>query len=162
MLVRPGRPEDADAIAALHAASWSHAYRGIMSDTYLDGPIGAERQALWRKRLAEPSAQRILMLGEDDGRLIAFACIFLDHDPQWGALVDNLHVAPGAHGIGLGRTIFHAAAMAMPESHVAKPIHLTVFTANMKARGFYERVGGRAVEAMHLPQPDGQTLPVLR
>jgi hypothetical protein len=35
--VRVARPEDADAIAAIHAASWRSFYRGSLSDRLLDG-----------------------------------------------------------------------------------------------------------------------------
>jgi len=29
-----------------------------------------------------------------------FACAYLDADPEWGTLVDNLHVVPGLKGKG--------------------------------------------------------------
>ena len=50
-VIRDVRSEgDANAIAAVHAESWRTAYRGILSDAYLDGPIDAERRRLWRAR----------------------------------------------------------------------------------------------------------------
>jgi hypothetical protein len=34
---RPADASDSAAVAGLHTASWRHAYRGILPDSYLDG-----------------------------------------------------------------------------------------------------------------------------
>ncbi|MBI5268002.1 MAG: GNAT family N-acetyltransferase, partial [candidate division Zixibacteria bacterium] len=54
MRFRIATPADAPAIAELHAASWRTAYRGVLSDTYLDGNIIDERTAVWHSRLTSP------------------------------------------------------------------------------------------------------------
>ena len=38
-------------IAALHAASWKAAYRGLFADSYLDGDVEYERLRHWRQRI---------------------------------------------------------------------------------------------------------------
>src|SRR3954470_4253680 len=86
--------EDADAIAALHADSWRRHYRGAYSDAFLDGDVVDDRLAVWTERLRSPDPRRSTTLAEDGG-LIGFANTFLDSDPEWGALLDNLHVAAG-------------------------------------------------------------------
>jgi len=43
--IRPVTFRDAEVVAALHAASWRDAYRGILTDAYLDGDILGERNA---------------------------------------------------------------------------------------------------------------------
>jgi hypothetical protein len=43
MEIRPATVGDADAIAALHAASWRSAYRGILSASTLGPSLDAER-----------------------------------------------------------------------------------------------------------------------
>lgn len=50
MLYREATALDADAIAVLHAESWRRAYRGHLSDAYLDGPIFKDRTSVWRGR----------------------------------------------------------------------------------------------------------------
>ena len=50
MLRRAGR-DDWPTIAAIHAASWRSAYRGIYPDSYLDEEAPAERRAFWCEAL---------------------------------------------------------------------------------------------------------------
>jgi hypothetical protein len=86
---------DAAAIAELHAASWRSAYRGSLSDAYLDTDVAAERAAVWQRRLMQPSERQYVLLAEQNGELVGFACVLLDEEPTWGACLDNLHVRPG-------------------------------------------------------------------
>ena len=64
---------DADGIAALHADSWRRHYRGAYLDTYLDGDVVADRQEVWRRRLAEPSTNQLTVIARRDDELIGFA-----------------------------------------------------------------------------------------
>ena len=41
---------------------------------------------------------------------VGFACTFLNHDSQYGALVDNLHVLKKYQGLGLGRKLMSLSA----------------------------------------------------
>src|SRR3954449_11637483 len=89
---RLANSSDAAAVAHLHADSWRRHYRGAYSDGFLDGDVVADRLAVWSDRLGTADPRRCTILAEDGG-LIGFANTFLDHDPEWGALLDNLHVA---------------------------------------------------------------------
>ncbi|MCA2990971.1 hypothetical protein [Gemmatimonas sp.] len=46
MRIRPLHTADAGTVAALHAASWRRAYRGILTYAYLDSDLEAERHAV--------------------------------------------------------------------------------------------------------------------
>ena len=50
--IRPAIVADADAIAALHAASWRSAYRGIFKDSTLGPSLDGERRTHWRELAA--------------------------------------------------------------------------------------------------------------
>ena len=65
MHFRNGTPADADAIAALHTASWRSAYADLMPAAYPNGPLEAEHLAKWRARAAAPSPGRLLLLAEE-------------------------------------------------------------------------------------------------
>src|SRR5262245_6784041 len=93
---RSAAAADAAAVAALHTASWRSAYRGILSEAFLDGDITANRLSLWQARLAlnGDSTKMFVKLAEEDGTPIGFVCAILDEDPTWGAMIDNLHVLP--------------------------------------------------------------------
>src|SRR3974377_2019917 len=102
---------DASAIAQLHALSWRTTYRGILRDEFLDGPLLANRLELWGERLQDATAEnQLILVGERAGDIQAFACAFLDADPDWGTLLDNLHVVPNLKGGGLGRRLMSQVA----------------------------------------------------
>jgi GNAT superfamily N-acetyltransferase len=107
--LRRARAADEPAIARLHADSWRAAYRGILGDDFLDNTVVANRRELWRTRFSEIDREdQLILVGEEHGEIQAFACAFLDADPEWGTLLDNLHVLPGLKGRGLGRQLISA------------------------------------------------------
>ena len=52
---RTALPSESARVAELHAASWRSAYRGYLSDAYLDTDIVAERARVWQARFVPPS-----------------------------------------------------------------------------------------------------------
>ena len=100
---RTGHKQDASVIAEMHASSWSVHYRGIFSDSYLDTDVWADRKNVWAKRFAQPDENQHVIIAEYEDHPIGFACTFLNHHIEWGALVDNLHVRPDWQGKGIGR-----------------------------------------------------------
>jgi GNAT superfamily N-acetyltransferase len=147
--------DDAPAIAALHAESWRFAYRGAYSDEYLDGPVFEERSRVWSKRLASASANQYVVLAEDHGALIGFACAYGDDDARWGTLLDNLHVRPDPHGQGIGRRLLAAVADWCCTEHAGSGLYLWVLEQNARARRFYESLGAKDVERKSSVPPGG-------
>lgn len=78
--------------ARLHADSWRRHYGRSYSDFYLDGDVVADWLAVWSERLAEPDSGRPTVLAESGDLLVGFIHTVLSDHPEWGALVDNLHV----------------------------------------------------------------------
>jgi GNAT superfamily N-acetyltransferase len=138
---------DTEAIASLHTRSWRDAYRTIMPDWYLDGPIEAERLGLWQSRFSTSDADRLyVLLAESDGKPVGFVCVLLEEEPRRGACLDNLHILPGSRGKGIGRQLFARATQWVMLTEPGLPIHLWVFEANVTARRFYDALGGAVVE----------------
>ena len=162
LALRDAGRADAPAVAALHAASWRTAYRGILADAYLDGPVDADRLELWHGRLAAPSPRRITLLAEADGALAGFACCFVDEDPRWGSLIDNLHAAPDRRGRGIGRALLREAAVRLEERAPDRPVHLWCLDDNAPAMAFHRRVGGTAADRDVTPERGGTTNAVTR
>jgi GNAT superfamily N-acetyltransferase len=153
---------DADVIAQLHARSWHTAYRGILSDDFLDGPLLANRQALWRARFTEVDrTDQMVLVDEEAGKIQGFACAFLDADPDWGTLLDNLHVVPECKGQGLGRQLMAEVAKRLLELNRTR-LHLWAFEQNHAARRFYERLGGVITTSHAESAPDGREVNAVR
>jgi ribosomal protein S18 acetylase RimI-like enzyme len=62
LLIRSAEFSDAEAIAHLHVASWRDAYRGMIPDAVLDGPLLDERMPMWRQVLAITPAGRLVLV----------------------------------------------------------------------------------------------------
>jgi ribosomal protein S18 acetylase RimI-like enzyme len=162
MNFRPALPADAKAIAALHAQSWRVTYRGVLSDAYLDGDIAVERRLLWEERLSNPPANQYIVVVEDGGHIVGFACAYADHDEECGTLLENLHVDPNLKGKGVGTMLMADVAQWSVSVAPAAGMHLFVVEQNVPARGFYERLGGvvNGDEMWHAP--DGSEVRALR
>jgi ribosomal protein S18 acetylase RimI-like enzyme len=132
---------DADVIAALHAASWRSAYRGIFTDTTLGPSLDGERQAHWRSKLATMAPDDTVLIAGDLG----FIAVWAKGDPGFGAYIDNLHVRPERRSGGLGRRLL-GEAMRRVANRGETGAYLWVFDENARAIDFYRRLGGEIVE----------------
>ena len=146
---------DADAIAALHARSWQQHYRGILRDAYLDREVEEDRRAVWHERFQHPKPTQYVVVADEEGLINGFACIYAQHDPQWGALLDNLHVSPHWQGRGVGRALMQASAQWVRQQEKEEGLYLWVFEKNTAARAFYDSVGGTHQERTIVDNPDG-------
>jgi GNAT superfamily N-acetyltransferase len=155
MKTRPATIADANAIAALHTASWRSFYRGALSDAFLDGDSVADRTTVWSSRLLLTSSQQLVLVTQETDELIGFACAFLDGDPQWGTLVDNLHVAQSHHRQGVGASLLSAVLNWSRAKRPSIPVHLWVLQSNIRARAFYEAQGGSIVGTDSWDPPGG-------
>jgi ribosomal protein S18 acetylase RimI-like enzyme len=151
--LRLARPADAEAIAALHAASWRRHYRGAYSDAFLDGDVVADRLAVWADRLRAPAGRTHTILAEDGAGLVGFAHTIFDDDPTWGALLDNLHVAHRHQRRGVGSRLLGAAARAV--SARGTGLYLWVQEQNVAAQAFYRARGGTCVGRAPISPPGG-------
>ena len=146
-------PSDAEAVAALHADSWRRHYRGAYSDDFLDSDVQSDRLAVWAERLGQPDGVSQTVLAEDGVRVIGFAHTVFEHDPRWGALLDNLHVAHREKRRGIGSRLLSLTAHPVLERGTG--LYLWVLEQNADARAFYEAHGGRCVERALVPPPGG-------
>lgn len=146
---------DAPAIAAIHAASWRVAYRGILRDSYLDGDVVADRLAHWQKRLEHPAPGQFVEIAGEGTDAVGFICAFADHDPRYGALIDNVHVLPSHAGRGIGTALLSHAFQWLSERDERSGVYLWAYEKNSGARRLYERLGATHVETISKPNPGG-------
>jgi ribosomal protein S18 acetylase RimI-like enzyme len=139
--IRRATVADAAAIAALHAASWRSAYRGIFKDTTLGPALDGERRAHWSGKLAAMVPDDTVLIAGDVG----FIAVWAAGDPGFGAYIDNLHIHPERRSGGLGRRLL-GEAMRQVAGRGETGAYLWVFDDNVRAIDFYRRLGGEIVE----------------
>jgi len=152
---------DAPRIAALHAASWRRAYRGMLSDEYLDTDLESDRTRVWVGRLTTPNPKQRVVLAEVSDQLAGFACAFGSEDPDLGTLLDNLHVRHDFQHQGVGAKLMMQIASWCRMEFAGEGLFLWVLEPNLQARRFYENLGGTKVGEEVWQSPDGGAIPSL-
>ena len=161
--IRPARPEDRQTVAALHTANWQDAYRGLMPDEYLDGPLADDMQAAWAEKFAHMAGGgSVVLVAEANGDMLGFIRMIASADAQWGHYIDNLHVAANTRGSGLGRKLFDAGVEWAKERGGGQGVYLFVYADNEAARAAYTRWQGKEVEEFMDDAPHGGKLPAVR
>ena len=144
MLVRPGRPQEAAALAALAVRSKAH--WGYPADF-------VARFAAGMGFTPDVVAANDVQVGECDGEPRGFYTL-LHRGPL--AVLDDLWLEPGEIGRGSGRLLFeHAAARAR-----ARGAEVLEWEAEPYAVGFYTRMGGHTVR--FTDSALGRKLPVMQ
>lgn len=146
MTFRDALPDDFARIAALHTQSWREHYRGIFDEAYFGETIEMERLQVWQERFLKNNPLRKVILVEEDNQLVAFACTFLDHHSQNGALLDNLHVRSDFHGRGLGLQLMQMTFDWVKSHRPNQSLYLGVLAENKASKQFYLNVGGKIID----------------
>jgi ribosomal protein S18 acetylase RimI-like enzyme len=146
--------EDADRIAALHADSWRRHYRGAYADSFLDGDVESDRRIVWSARFATPTNTETI-LAEQDERLVGFVHVMFDADPDFGSLVDNLHVLSDQRRTGIGYQLMVRCGLAVTERATGPGMYLWVLEQNVAAQGFYRAIGAAHAEGAPVRPPGG-------
>lgn len=159
MTLRVATRADIPTIAHLHARSWRHAYKGVLSDAYLAGDLEQHRLQVWQARLQAADPASLCLLAEDCGVLQGFAYVQADQHPQWGSLLDNLHVDPALHRTGIGKQLLLHMARWCPDHANHPGLHLWVLQSNAQALAFYRALGAEAVGEDVWSPPGGGAIP---
>jgi GNAT superfamily N-acetyltransferase len=141
MHIREAGRADAAEIAALHAESWRASYRGAYRDEYLDGDVFRDRLDVWTERLSAPAPNQLVVVAEEEGRILGFACAYGGEDPHWGSFLDNLHVRGEHQRRGIGARLIAAVATWCRANHPDCGLYLWVLEQNKRAQLFYARLG---------------------
>jgi ribosomal protein S18 acetylase RimI-like enzyme len=146
--IRDARPTDAERLAEIHVFSWKAAYRGVLSDAFLEGLAATTRLDWWESRLARVPPRWAILVAEETGRVSGFVttghCDDADRRQPGAGELQAMYVDPGRWGHGLGRDLLLAAEerFRVDAYHDAS---LWVLRDNVRARRFYER-GGWSVD----------------
>ncbi|MEO1000539.1 MAG: GNAT family N-acetyltransferase [Pseudomonadota bacterium] len=129
--LRPGRPEDAPALLALHRAAILTLGRAAYSAAECESWAAGLTEAGYVRAMAD---ERYIVAVDGAGALLGFAS-------HRGEEVMGLYVAPGAARQGIGRRLLAAA-----ESAIADAGHDRVrIGAALSAEAFYRAAGYRVI-----------------
>lgn len=150
--------------AELHTLSWKNAYRGIVSDKYLDDDCAADREAVWSERAKDWDPAKIVLLiaRRDDGLALGMSCAVTEAETEFGVLLDNLHVRPDLKRGGIGRALIAATGRWVAERVPGSAMYLYAYRDNTTAVSFYRRMGGAEEDAGSYTFKDGTSAPILR
>ncbi|HEV3353196.1 MAG TPA: GNAT family N-acetyltransferase, partial [Acidimicrobiales bacterium] len=147
----------------MHVESWRQSYRGIYSDSFLDGDPLPERIAAWTQRLASVEDGCFTIVAERDGAIVGFVYVIPDDGSPNGALIQNIHVRPGLQGQGVGSRLLAEAAKVLLNQRPSAALSVWVRADNTPAHAFYEALGGRRSDhKVGGPFADGSLAPVVR
>jgi GNAT superfamily N-acetyltransferase len=139
--VRAAVPEDAYNLARVHVRSWRSAYRGLISQEYLDSltpEMWTGKYNFGRMGLRTPST----LVAVDGTTVCGLATTGLSRDydlPDFGELM-AIYVDPCCLRTGIGSLLITAARERLRGLGVAG-VALWVMRENINARRFYERDG---------------------
>lgn len=146
--IRKADLKDAEAIGALHVASWQETYRGILPDELLHGLSMEARSDMWRSVLAASSdaQQTIVLVAELNGRIVGFGACGAQRDENlraqgFHAEIGAIYVLQAAQREGVGKSLMRLMAQSLLRSG-RKAVSLWVLRENGRARAFYEALGG--------------------
>ena len=162
VILREAQFTDHLAIAKLHADNWRQYYRGILSDHYLDNEVEKDRLDTWYKRFASPAPNQQVIVAINNNEIVGFGCLFLDDDPVFGSLLDNLHVSTKQQKTGTGKLLMQECAKKIVELAKMKKIYLWAYEQNIHARQVYEHLRGRNFEVVETRTEDGTPRRVCR
>ncbi|MBK9035228.1 MAG: GNAT family N-acetyltransferase [Myxococcales bacterium] len=137
-MVREARPDDADAIARVHVASWHAAYQTLIPADRLAAFTVRVRAAAWRHNLETGSVRAAVF--EDPGGVRGFSAVGPSRDLiGWGEIW-ALYVDPSMWGRGVGSALFADALTALTERRFDQVL-LWVLEGNERALRFYQGGG---------------------
>ncbi|GHE48814.1 hypothetical protein GCM10019059_04590 [Camelimonas fluminis] len=146
--VRAAVPDDVQHVAEVHVQAYRETFRSMMPAEELERITVELSGSGWRRVLAESRETRGLSLqvAVCEGRIVGLGTCCPQRSLQlqrmgYDGEIGTLYVLPAFHGLGAGRAIIQTLAMRLQRDGF-RAMALWTLTRNLRARGFYERLGG--------------------
>ncbi|GLW98837.1 GNAT family N-acetyltransferase [Microtetraspora sp. NBRC 16547] len=143
--IRLATQQDAPALARVQRTSWRAAFRGLLSDDYLDGLDHETLTKTWEGLLTRAGgAGAGTLLVEQTDHVVGYSRFYPtddeDDDSVQVGMIGSIYTLPDVWGTGVGKTLITAVLDAMASAGYAEAT-LWVLEGNTRARSFYERNG---------------------
>lgn len=143
--IRVAEASDAAGIARVHEATWKEAYRGILSDAYLDSLSHKRLAARWQATLdhRKDDLDEQVFVAVQGRTVIGFLTMGASREAfaPWESEVGMIYVLKSHRGAGIGRVLMKAAA----DHSIRRGMFSTglwVLRDNGGGRDFYEALKG--------------------
>jgi ribosomal protein S18 acetylase RimI-like enzyme len=157
-VVFPAGPSDAEALARVHITSWRETYRGLLPDAFLARMSEAGHARRFARTLLHPGPDEVTLVAADRQGIVGYAAGGPSRSGARGeAEISTLYILRTAQGHGLGARLMADTARALA-AQGAISLMISVLRDNIRARGFYEHLGGVAEAPRREPGPGGQLL----
>ena len=142
-MLRAAVPADAPAIARVHVASWRTTYPGMIPDSYLDAMDVKDYTSRWARAIRSPFSPGAVIVVEEASEVVGFASCgrHRDGDQPYEGELYAIYLLQEMQGRGYGRALVEASAAALAEQRMTSMV-VWVLRDNVRARRFYERLGG--------------------
>ena len=140
--IRVARNGDSKGIGIAHVRAWQAAYRGVMTDDYLDGLRAEERATMWERAISAPDGPHVLVAAVGDD-VIGFASFGAERNElnETGAgQLYAINLDPAHWGNGIGRLLLREATNSLRSMGFGEAV-LWVVPTNFRARSLYNSEG---------------------
>jgi ribosomal protein S18 acetylase RimI-like enzyme len=131
-VIRPGTPDDAEAVARVHVETWQAAYAHALPRVQLMAQAPQDRVEMWRRWPP--------LVAEVDGEITGFVSVGPCRDDEKLGELYAIYVHPRHWDTGVGRSLMEAGETRLRELGYDEAI-LWVLDDNPRARRFYEIAG---------------------
>lgn len=157
-VIFPAGPADAEALASVHVTSWRETYAGLLAPAFLARMSEPGHGRRFARALARPGAGDVTLVAANRHGLVGYAAGGPSRSATPGeAEVATLYILRQAQGAGLGGRLMGQIARALVAGG-ATSLMVSVLRDNIRARGFYEHLGGQAEQPRQEPGPGGGLL----
>jgi ribosomal protein S18 acetylase RimI-like enzyme len=149
---------DAEDLARVHVTSWRETYRGLLPDAFLARMSEPGHARRFARLLQRPAPRDVTLAAADRYGLVGYAAAGRARTgAPTEAEIATLYVLREAQGRGLGRRLTIETARALA-ANGATSLMISVLRDNVRARGFYEHLGGEPQAPRLEPGPGGALL----
>lgn len=164
--IRRAVPDDANAIADVHARSWPYTYDGLLPEQVIaDVVAGRDRRAAWYRQILSDSCRPeriwVAAIGESVVGMAVWSPGAEDDATPETADLEAIYLDPAVIGQGIGRRLIRAVVADIAAAGFTQAT-LWVLDTNDRARRFYEAVGWQSDGATKLEQRSAGTLSEVR
>jgi ribosomal protein S18 acetylase RimI-like enzyme len=149
--IRVATPNDAQGLGSVHVASWRETYSGLLPDNTLSSLSVEARAAAWTKIMREPTtlASTVIYLAEHNGAIVGFGSCGTQRsedllDKGYDGEVTAIYVLRDFQKRKIGTRLFRELSSNLQQRGF-KAAALWVLRENLRARHFYEHLGGKVI-----------------